>query len=261
LFAGAFALVVITTAVTASSASTTAKPATPAKSPSTAYHASSTAPAHASTHASTAPAQDEHLAAIRQNIEQSRHNLRGYHWKETIVVNYQGEDKSTLVNSCVYDATGKVVRTPAPVPAMAGKGGMRGATPDAKQAELRSYEHSAIALMRSYIPPDPAKLQKSKAAGKMTTETIQDGQRVRLTFKDYEKPGDQMNIEINPGTNQIIGIAVDSFLASAKDAVNLNVDMASLPDGTSYPAKVKLDTPAKQMGLTVTNGDYQKKTS
>ena len=62
-------------------------------------------------------------------------------------------------------------------------------------------------------------------------------------------------------SNQILGIAVNSFLASPKDAVNLNAEMASLPDGTTYPARIKLDTPAKQMGLTVTYADFQKKTS
>jgi hypothetical protein len=84
LFAGALALVVV--AATAN-ASTTAKS-------SSAHHTTSSAPGYSSTpaktHASTAPA-DEHLAAIRQSIEQSRHNLRGYHWKETIAVDYQGE--------------------------------------------------------------------------------------------------------------------------------------------------------------------------
>src|SRR5262249_33579066 len=99
------------------------------------------------------------------------------------------------------------------------------------------------------------------AAGKMTSETIQDGQRVRLTFKDYEKPGDQMSIEINPGTNQLTSIAVNSFLAKASDAVKLNADMATLSDGTNYPASIRLDSVSSHMSLAVTNSDYQKKTS
>ncbi len=257
LFAGAVALA-ISTAAHASSTTTPAKsathanasaPATSAKSATTAHHAGSTAPV------------DEHLAAIRQNLEQSRHNLRGYHWKETIVVSQKGEDKSTMMNSCVYDAGGKVVRTPEPVPASTHATGVRSATPNAEKAELQSYEHSAVALMRSYVPPDPMKLQKCQQSGKMTTNVVEEGHRVKLTFKDYQKPGDEMTIEVNPESNQILSLAVNSFLATAKDGVTLNVDMASLPDGTTYPSKTRLDTPAKQMGLTVTNSDYQKKTS
>ncbi|HET6463367.1 MAG TPA: hypothetical protein VFH33_06160 [Candidatus Krumholzibacteria bacterium] len=260
LFAGAVALVISTTAH-ASSTSTKSSTATT----SSAHAAKSAAPAkstaaHTQAAAASTPT-DENFAAIRQSLEESRHNLRSYHWKETIVVSHNGEDKSTLMNSCVYDASGKVVRTPEPVPASAPMNGVRGATPSAEKASLQAYEHSAVALLRSYVPPDPAKLRKCWQAGRMTTNVIEAGHRVKLSFKDYEKPGDEMMLEVNPASHQVLSVAVNSFLASAKDAVTMNADMASLPDGTSYPSKVQLNTPAKQMGLTVTNSDYQKKTS
>jgi len=262
LFAGAVALVISTTAH-ASSTSATAKPST--STTSSAHAAKSAAPAKSTAapgHAAAASTPtDENFAAIRQNLEESLHNLRGYHWKETIVVSHNGEDKSTLMNSCVYNASGKLVRTPEPVPASAQVNGVRGATPNAEKASAQAYEHSAVALLRSYVPPDPAKLRKCWQAGRMTTDVIEAGHRVKLSFKDYEKPGDEMMVEVNPASHQVLSVAVNSYLASPKDAVTLNGDMASLPDGTSYPAKVQLNTPAKQMGLTVTNSDYQKKTS
>jgi len=254
LFAGAVALVITTTAH-ASSTSTHAKSST--STTSSAHAAKSAAPAKST----AATPSDENFAAIRQSLEESRHNLRGYHWKETIVVSHNGEDKSTLMNSCVYDASGKVVRTPEPLPANAQMNGVRGAAPNAEKAAVQAYEHSAVALLRSYVPPDPARLRKCWQAGKMTTDVIEAGHRVKLGFKDYEKPGDEMIVEVNPASHQVLSLAVNSFLTSAKDAVTMNADMASLPDGTSYPAKVQLNTPAKQMGLTVTNSDYQKKTS
>lgn len=253
LFAGAVALVISTTA---HASSTSAKSSTSA--PSSAHAAKSAAPAKS---AAASTPTDENFAAIRQSLEESRHNLRSYHWKETIVVSHNGEDKSTLMNSCVYDASGKLVRTPEPVPANAQVSGVRGATPNAEKASVQAYEHSAVALLRSYVPPDPAKLRKCWQAGKMTTDVIEAGHRVKLSFKDYEKPGDEMMVEVNPESHQVLNVAVNSFLASPKDAVTMNANMASLPDGTSYPAKVQLNTPAKQMGLTVTNSDYQKKTS
>jgi hypothetical protein len=262
LFAGAVALVISTTV----HASSTSTPAKSSASPASSAHAAKSAaparnaaaPAHAGV---TSTPADEHFAAIRQSLEQSRHNLRGYHWKETIVVSHNGEDKSTLLNSCVYDASGKLVRTPEPVPAGAHPNGVRGATTTKEKAEVQAYEHSAVALMRSYVPPDPAKLRKAWQGGKMTTNVIEAGHRVKLSFKDYQKPGDSMVLEVNPQSHEVLNVAVNTFLASAKDAVTMNVDMASLPDGTSYPAKVRLDTPARHMRLTVTNSDFQKKTS
>ena len=262
LFAGAVALV-ITTTTHASSTSTPAKSST--STTSSAHAAKSAAPVKSAavpSHAAVSSTPtDENFAAVRESLEQSRHNLRGYHWKETVVIRHNGEDKSTLMNSCVYDASGKLVRTPEPVPANAQMNGVHGAAPTAEKAEVQAYEHSAVALMRSYVPPDPARLRKAWQAGRMTTDVIEAGHRVKLSFKDYEKPGDEMVVEVNPQSHEVLKVAVNSFLATARDAVTMNVDMASLPDGTSYPARVRLDTPARQMGLTVTNTDYQKKTS
>lgn len=252
LFAGALALAVASLVTTASSASTTAKhtshttSSAPATSSSTAHHESSTA----------AAPQDEHLAALRQDLEQSAHNMRQYHWKETIVVSLKGEDKSTMINSVTYNATGKIVRTPEPVPANSQMNGVRGATPNAEKAELQAYERSAVALLRSYIPADPTRLRKE--AGKMTTSV--EGEHTRLMFKDYQKPGDQVTFELNP-SNQLTNVSVNSYLASAKDVVTMNADMATMADGTNYPSRIRIDTPAKNMGVTVTNSDYQRKTS
>jgi hypothetical protein len=251
------------------SAATTTKAAAPTSATKAAAPASATAPAKSSTHTSTAPAgssthatstapaSEDHLAAIEQNLQQSRHNLKSYHWKETTVVSSQGEDKAPVVNSCAFDAAGKLIRTPEGAPSTM-KAGMSGKPADTKKDELKAYMHSAVALMRGYVPPDPVKLQKCKTAGKMS-ETVEEGGRVKIVFKDYEKPGDDMTVEVNTQTNQILSLDVASYLQTAKDAVKLNAEMASLPDGTNYPSRVRLDTPAKAMGVTVTNSDYQKK--
>jgi len=68
-----------------------------------------------------------------------------------------------------------------------------------------------------------------------------------------------LTIELNTATNQIIGLGVASYLADTKDAVTLNVTMASLPDGTSYAATTVLDAVAKEMKITTTNSGYAKK--
>jgi len=256
------ALAIAATAASAQGSGTSAKSATPAKT--TTHHATTTS-THSATTTKSAAHTDANLTAVKTGLESSSHNLRDYRWKETIVVSSNGVEKSTMVNSCSYDATGRLTRTPAPAAASAEKSEMRSTTAATKNAtskgEIESYEHSAVALMHSYIPPDPMKLQKCEQAGHMTTDVVEAGHRVRLTFKNYEKPGDAMVIEVNPSNNAVLGMSVDSFLASAKDAVKLNVDMASLPDGTSYAEKTHLDTPAKNMAVMVTNSDYQKKTS
>jgi hypothetical protein len=206
------------------------------------------------------PTAGERIAAIKASLAQSAQNLKQYQWVETQVVNFKGEDKSSTENTCYYDVDGKLVKVPA---AVAGddekKRGLRGKVVANKKEELGEYMQGAAALIKSYVPPDPAKIQAAKDAGKISTTPSGDGKQMRVDIKDYEKPGDTLTIELDNASGKIIGLGVASYLADAKDAVTLNVTMAGLPDGTQYPATVVLDAVAKQMKVTTTNSGYTKK--
>ena len=207
-----------------------------------------------------APTAEERVAAIKQNLAQSQTNLKQYQWSETTVFSYKGEQKSSTTNSCAYGTDGKVVKTPTSAPAEAEeKRGVRGKIAENKKEEISAEMQSVLALIKTYVPPDPAKIEACKDAGKVSITVTEPGKRARVDFKDYEKPGDNLGVEIDLTTNQILAVSVASYLADAKDAVSLNVAMASLPDGTGYPASIKIDAPAQSIALAVTNSEYQKK--
>ncbi|HEU4364599.1 MAG TPA: hypothetical protein VFT13_03950, partial [Candidatus Krumholzibacteria bacterium] len=146
----------------------------------------------------SAPTAGERVAAIKQNLATSQQNLKQYAWTETTVISYKGEAKSTKVNSCAYGADGKVVKTQVSAPAEeVDKRGLRGKIVDNKKEELAAYMQSAVALIKSYVPPDPAKIQACKDAGKMTMTVTEPGKRAKIDFKDYEKPGDNLGVEID----------------------------------------------------------------
>jgi hypothetical protein len=89
-----------------------------------------------------------------------------YQWTETQVVNLKGEDKSAKQFSCSYGPDGKVVKTALTAPAPGkDKPGLRGKIVENKKEEMSGYMKSAVALVKSYIPPDPAKIQAAKDAG------------------------------------------------------------------------------------------------
>jgi hypothetical protein len=214
--------------------------------------------------ATTAPAPTtaERVAAIKANLVQSMQNLKAYQWTETQVVNLKGEDKSNKQFSCAYGADGKVVKTPMSPPAEdKGKPGVRGKIVENKKEEMSAYMKSAVALLKSYVPPDPAKIQAAKDAGKVSMAVLEPGKRVRVDIKDYQKPGDVLGVEVDMATNQILGLSVASYLTDAKDAVTLDVKMGALPDGTGYPSKIVLDGKSQNIKVTVSNADYKKKTS
>ena len=213
--------------------------------------------------ATTPPAANDtaaRVAAIKANLATNKKNLMSYQWTETQVVNLKGEDKSAKQFSCSYGPDGKVVKTALTAPAPGkDKPGLRGKIVENKKEEMSGYMKSAVALVKSYIPPDPAKIQAAKDAGKVSMTPLQGGKSIRVDIKDYEKPGDVLGIEIDPATNQILGLSVASYLTDVQDAVMLDVKMAALADGTGYPGTIVLDGKAQKIKVTVSNSDYKKK--
>lgn len=217
-------------------------------------------PAAAPAGTAAQPTTAERVAAIKANLATSMQNLKTYQWTETQVVNMKGEDKSAKQFSCAYGPDGKVVKTPMTPPAEGkDKPGLRGKIVDNKKEEFAAYMQSAVALIKSYIPPDPAKIQAAKDAGKISMTPLEGGKRVKLDIKDYQKPGDNLGIELDAVNNQITGLSVASYLADAKDAVKLDVKMSALADGTGYPATIVFDGVSKAMKVTISNADYKKK--
>ena len=79
-----------------------------------------------------------------------------------------------------------------------------------------------------------------------------------LTFKDYEKPGDSLGVQVDLATNRVLGIQVATYLSDPSDAVTLAVKMSQLPDGTSYAQNVTLNATAKGLTVNVNNDGYLK---
>lgn len=207
------------------------------------------------------PTAAERVEAIKQNLAKSHKNLMQYQWTETTDVSYKGEEKSSKTASCSYNSDGKVVKTPVSAPPTdeKKKRGLRGKVVEKKTGEIETYMQNAVALIKTYVPPSPAKIQACKDAGNMTLTVTDPGKRATIDFKDYEKKGDDLGVEIDLTTNQIVGLTVNSYLSDASDVVSLNVTMAALPDGTTYPSTITLDAPSEKIGVNIKNSSYQKK--
>jgi hypothetical protein len=204
-----------------------------------------------------APPAQERVAALKASLAQSQQLLRQYEWIETRVVNVKGEEKSRIQNRCYYGADGKLQKVPVTAPPPEQKQrGLRGAIAESKKEELTEYMKSAVALVKSYIPPDPASIEASKSAGKMSVTPA--GPRVRLDFRDYQKPGDTLSVEVDLNNNTLLGLKVDTWLKDPKDKVTLVAGFGSLNDGATYPAESTLSAPSESLKVTVTNSGYRK---
>jgi hypothetical protein len=213
------------------------------------------------------PAPAERIAALKQSMQESQARLRTYEWIETTAISMKGEVKSTKQNRCYYGAEGKVQKVPlesaAPQAApQGGGGGRRGARVKAKvvenkKEEISDYMKKAAALVHQYVPPDAARIQAAKDAGKAKMSMVEPGKRARIEFADYLQAGDSLAIEINPQTNHLLSMHVASYLDSPEDAVRLNVQFADLPDGTTYQSSSTLDAPAKNVSVKIENSGHR----
>lgn len=201
----------------------------------------------------------ERVVSLKTNLAVSQANLRRYEWIETTVVSLNGEEKSRKQQRCYYGADGvlqKVVVDASPPPAK--KPGLRGRIIANKTAELTTYMQSAVSLVKSYVPPDPARIQAAKDAGRVSIDVLVPGQSARINFLDYQKPGDNLGVGIDIASNRISGLTVASYLDSPSDGVTMTADMAQLNDGTSYASDITLNAAAKNLTVTVQNSGYRK---
>jgi hypothetical protein len=210
---------------------------------------------------SQSPEVQQRVAALKQNVARDQQNIRTYEWIETTVISLKGEEKSRQQKRCYYGADGglqKVTVDASPPPDK--KRGIRGRVIARKTEELTDYMKQAVALVKTYVPPDPARIQAVKDAGNVSLDLPGGGKGARLNFRGYAKPGDVFTVEVDPASNRVIGLSVATYLSDAKDAVTLEVHFASLQDGTGYPATEVLAAPAKNLSVNVTNSGYRKST-
>jgi hypothetical protein len=67
-----------------------------------------------------------------------------------------------------------------------------------------------------------------------------------------------MTLTFDTNAMKITSVGVNTYMDETKDAVMLQVQMASLPDGTNYAQQTVLDATAKKLQVTTTNSNYQK---
>ena len=200
----------------------------------------------------------QRVAMLKEWLKASQATLRTYQWIETTVINLHGEEKASFQKRCYYGADGVLQKVDiGPEQDAKQPGGVRGRVMARKKADMTDYMQSAVALIKSYVPPDPAKIQAVKDAGNVSIQPEANG-LVRLSFRNYEKPGDVLALELDVSNEQPKGIHVASYLDMPNDAVTLDVVMSQLDDGTSYAASTTLNASAKKLVVKVSNSGYQK---
>jgi hypothetical protein len=218
--------------------------------------------------------KQDHVAALKQSLQDGQAKIRTYEWVETTIISLKGEEKARKQSRCYYGADGKVQKVPigdAAAPEQTGGGGGGGAAGrrrrggggkvkekviENKKGEMQEYMQRAAALIHQYVPPDPAKVQAAKEAGRVKVDQ-QPGGKVGIAIAQYLQPGDTLTIALDAAANRLVGLGVDTYLDKPEDKVTLAVQMAALPDGASYAAETTLDATAKNIRVVIQNAGHR----
>jgi hypothetical protein len=196
------------------------------------------------------------LAAVQQAMAKNRQNLQQYQWIETTQLTLKGDAKPPTQNLCRYGPDGQVQKTPiGPPPEQPTGGRVKEKIIEKKKQEMKDYMGDVKALLSLYVPPDAQKIQQAYQAGKVSLNPA--GGVVNLIFRDYALPGDQMTLTFDTPAGKISSLNINTYMAESKD-VTLQVQMASLPDGTNYVQQTVLNAIAKHLVVTTINSKYQK---
>ena len=203
-------------------------------------------------------AQQDKVAALKQSLAANANQLKQYKWVETTVISLKGEEKSRIQKQCFYGPDGKVQKQQLSAPAeQAAPGGVKGKIAAKKKEEISTAMKQAVALVQSYVPPDPQRIQAAKAAGNLAMVPTGPNS-MRLDLRNYVKSGDTFSLGLDTAGFAMQTVSVKSYLESEKDAVTLDVTFARLRDGLSYPGNVVLNVPGENIQVVVQNSNYQR---
>jgi len=197
------------------------------------------------------------LAAVKQAAAENKQKLHQYQWTETTQLTLKGDPKPASQKLCRYGPDGQVQKTPiGPPPEQPSGGRLKQRVIEKKKAEMQEYMEEVKGVLSMYVPPEPQRMEQAYQAGNFSLNPA--GGLVNLIFRNYAQPGDQMTLSFDSAAKKIMSLSVNTYMGDAKDAVTLQVQMASLPDGTSYAQQTVLNASAKQLVVTTTNANYQK---
>ncbi len=204
------------------------------------------------------PTAQERVVALKASLAASQAILKQYEWVETTVVSLKGQEKSRQMNRCYHGADGKVQKIPLTTPPPAEKKrGLRGRIAESKKEEMTDFMKDAVALVKQYAPPEPVLIQKAKDAGKVTVQPLS-GQKARLTFFDYLKPGDSFALDLDLSNNRPVTAKIATYLDSKDEPVSLDVTFSTLDNSATYTAGVTLNAPSKSLRVAVENSGYRR---
>jgi hypothetical protein len=208
------------------------------------------------------PELQQKLAAVKEASAKNRQALAQYAWTEKQTISLKGEVKKQTTYEVRLGPDGQPQRTEVAAMPQSSGGGREGRlkehVKEKKKEQFEQYGQQLAALAHEYAHPDPQRLQQAFQQGNITVGSAGAPGEIRMVIKNYLKPNDNVSFVFNQQTKAIQSIQVASYLQDPKEAVDISVQLAQLPDGTNHASNLMITDVSKKLIVAVQNSDYQK---
>ena len=195
----------------------------------------------------------DELAAIEHANLKNQTKLSHYTWQETQFISISGEAVDYRLYAAKIGANGQYQRN-----LVTEHTGQEAAfEPKAKEqlSQYGPYAQQLCELANQYTSVNSERLNEANSRGEIVL--LREGDLIKMTIKDYSKPGDSLVMTINQHSHRLVTVQAKSYLTDPQDVVAIQAEFAELPDGVNHLATAEIDNISKHLRVKLTNWSYQ----
>jgi hypothetical protein len=202
----------------------------------------------------------ERVAEIKQAAAQNKQEMAQYTWVEQVTISLKGEQKKQEHFQVRVGPDGKPQKTsldPPPAPPEH-EGRLKKHIVEKKKEEYKEYADQIKELIQQYVPPEKDLIEQAREKGNimMGPAAGAPGQ-YRLVLSNCIKQGDNMTLIVDKAQKDLVSLSIASYLDDPKDAVNVTVAFARVPNGPNHVSGETINGVSKQLTINVQNSNYQ----
>jgi hypothetical protein len=202
----------------------------------------------------------ERVAEVKEAMARNKQALAQFTWVEQATISLKGEEKKQEHFQVRLGPDGKPQKTsldPPPAPPEH-EGRLKERIIERKKEEYEDYAEQIKALIQQYVPPQRDMLQQAyEKGGVMVGPQPGAPGQYRLVISNYVKTGDNMTLVMDKAQKELLSLSIATYLDDPKDAVNVTVDFARVPNGPNHVSAETINGVSKQLTIAIQNSNYQ----
>jgi hypothetical protein len=202
----------------------------------------------------------ERVAEIKQAVAQNKQEMAQYTWVEQVTISLKGEQKKQEHFQVRLGPDGKPQKTsldPPPAPPEH-EGRLKKHIVEKKKEEYKEYADQIKELIQQYVPPEKDLIEQAREKGNiMMGPAAEAPGQYRLVLSNYIKQGDNMTLIVDKAQKDLVSLSIASYLDDPKDAVNVTVAFARVPNGPNHVSGETINGVSKQLTIAIQNSNYQ----